>query len=199
MTTSTAIVKRGNKNSPARYRRGLSHYYPTLPDYITYDEAHELFNAATGNVRDYLLLAVMWYAGLRVSEALSLTPNHIRGSDFKVLGKGGKERYIPVKPILINDLLQYALAFNIGYNDQFFTISRCQAHRIINKYAAKAGIYRRLHCHLLRHGYAVNFLKQVPNLVYLQELLGHSSIETTRIYTRAALPDIRQAIEQVEM
>ncbi len=181
------------------YNRGLAHFYPPLPDYITYDEAHALLGAATGHIRDYLLMAVMWYAGLRVSEALALTPTSIRGTDFKVNGKGGKERYVPVKAALTSDLLHYALAFNIDFNGKFFTISRCQAHRIINKYAQKAGIYRRLHCHLLRHGYAVNFLKQVPNLVYLQELLGHSSIETTRIYTRAALPDIREAIDRVEM
>lgn len=197
MTTAVTIVKKRKGVIP--YHRGLAHYYPDLPDYITFNEAHAMFEAATGNIRNYLLLACMWYAGLRVSEALSLTLDHIRGNDFHIIGKGRKERYIPVKPILINDLVQYALAFHIGYHDKLFPISRCQAHRIINKYAQKAGLNRKVHCHLLRHGYGVNFLKQMPNLVYLQELLGHRSIETTRIYTRAALPDVREALEKVEM
>ena len=196
MTTALTVRK---ANKPAFYRRGLSHYYPSLPDYISYQEAHAILEATQGNIRDYLLIACMWYAGLRISEALSLTPNSIRGQDFRILGKGGKERFVPVKQSLVNDLLQYALAYKKAYNDRFFSITRSQAHRILNSYAQKAGLQRKVHCHLLRHGYAVNLLKQCPNLVYLQELLGHSSIETTRIYTRAAMPDIRQALENVEM
>jgi len=196
MTTALTVPKRGK---PIPYHRGLSHYYPALPDYISLDEAHAILEATQGHIRDYLLFSCMWYGGLRVSEALSLTPNNIRGQDLRVIGKGGKERYIPIKSSLINDLLQYALAYQIAYYHRFFSISRSQAHRLLNHYTQKAGIERKVHCHLLRHGYAVNFLKQVPNLVYLQELLGHSSIETTRIYTRAALPDVRQALESVEM
>lgn len=197
MTTKALTVIK--KAKPLIYRRGISQYYPDLPDYISFQEAHALFDAATGNIRDYLLMAVMWYAGLRVSEALSLTMDNLRGNDIRVKGKGGKWRVIPIKSSLVNDILQYGLAYHIGYHDRLFPITRCQAHRIINKYAEKAGFNRKVHCHLLRHGFAVNFLKQMPNLVYLQELLGHSSIETTRIYTRAALPDVRQALERVEM
>jgi len=194
MTTELTITKK-----PVPYRRGLSRYYPELPDYISYPEAHAILDATTGNIRDYLLFAVMWYAGLRVSEALSLTPDSIRGYDLRVLGKGNKWREIPVKPQLVNDLLQYAVSFHVDYRSRFFTITRFQAHKLLNKYARKAGIQRKIHCHLLRHGYATNFLKQANNIVYLQELLGHSSIESTRIYIRAALPDVRQALENVEM
>jgi len=196
MTTTAIAVKTAK---PAVYRRGLTHYFPELPDYISFDEAHALLDATTGHIRDYLLLALMWYAGLRVSEALSITLDSLRGNDLKIKGKGGKERIVPLKFGLVNDILQYGLAFKVGYYDKLFPITRCQAHRIINKYAQKAGLQRKVHCHLLRHGFAINFLKQMPNLVYLQELLGHSSIETTRIYTRAALPDVRQALEKVEM
>lgn len=196
MTTTAIAVKTAK---PTVYRRGLTHYYPELPDYISFDEAHALLDATTGHIRDYLLLALMWYAGLRVSEALSITLDSLRGNDLRVKGKGNKWRIIPLKAGLVNDLLQYGLAYKVGYHDKLFPITRCQAHRIINKYAQKAGLQRRVHCHLLRHGFAINFLKQMPNLVYLQELLGHSSIETTRIYTRAALPDVRQALEKVEM
>ena len=181
------------------YRRGLAHYYPELPDYISLPEAHAILDATTGNIRNYCLFALMWYGGLRVSEALALTVDNIRENDLRVLGKGNKPRIVPIRPQLVNDLLQYAIAFRIPYAQRLFPITRFQAHRLINKYARAAGIHRKVHCHLLRHGYAVNFLKQVPNLVYLQELLGHSSIETTRIYTRAAIPDVRAALENVEM
>lgn len=184
---------------PRQYKQGLSHYYPELPDFITLDEAHALFDATADHIRDYLLLALMWYGGLRVSEALSFSLDSLRQNDLRVKGKGDKWRIIPLKASLVNDLLQYGLAFNVGYHDRLFPIGRCQAHRLINKYAQKAGLQRKVHCHLLRHGFAVNFLKQMPNLVYLQELLGHSSIETTRIYVRAALPDVRLALEKVEM
>jgi len=193
---STEIIIAGKK--PAVYRRGLAHYYPALPDFITLPEAHAIFEAASRtSTRDYLLFSLLWHTGLRVSEALSLTLDSIRGTDIKVVGKGGKERYIPVEPSLINDLLRYAMETGITYHKRILAITRSHAHRLLNQYAVRAGIDRPLHCHLFRHGFAVNFLKQVPNLVYLQELLGHSSIETTRIYTRAALPDVRHALSQV--
>ena len=199
MTTKAIAVRTGKPVAGQVYHRGLTHYYPELPDYITFDEAHALFDACRGHVRDYLLLAVMWYAGLRVTEALSVSLDCLRGNDLRVRGKGGKWRIVPLKAPLVTDLLRYGVAYKLDYHAKLFTITRSQAHRIINKYAVLAGINRPVHCHLLRHGYAVNFLKQMPNLVYLQELLGHSSIETTRIYTRAALPDVRQALEKVEM
>lgn len=185
---------------PARYPRGeLARAYPELPDFITPDEAHSIMDAAAIKIRDYLLFATLWHTGLRISEALSLSLDSIRGCDIRVQGKGGKIRYVPVKPQLINDLLRYSLEIELPHGAPFFSISRSQAHRLLTKYALEAGIERPLHCHLFRHGFAVNFLRQMPNLVYLQELLGHSSIETTRIYVRAALPDVREAIKQVEM
>lgn len=195
---TTAIVPLNKK--PSRYSRGeLSRAYPELPDYITPGEAHAILEAASAKIRDYLLFALLWNTGARITEALSLSLEHIRDCDLRIRGKGDKIRYIPVKPQLINDLLHYALERQLPYNGLFFPISRSQAHRLLQKYALAAGIKKKVHCHLFRHGFAVNFLKQMPNLVYLQELLGHSSIETTRIYVRAALPDVREALKQVEM
>ena len=198
MTTALVATKPGQLKK-AFHSRGLSHYYPELPDYITYTEAHAILDATVGNIRDYLLFGIMWYAGLRISEALSLTLNDIRDNAIRVRGKGDRVRIIPIKPEVLNNLYPYAIEKKIQYQDKLFAISRSQAHRLLNKYARRAGISRPIHCHLLRHGFAVNFLRQVHNIVYLQELLGHSSIETTRIYTRAALPDVRAALEQVEM
>jgi integrase len=184
---------------PARFRRGdLSRAYPELPDYLTLDEAHAIIDAAQAKQRDCLLFSLLWQTGLRISEALSLTSDNIRAIDIRVKGKGGKVRVIPIKPQLINQLLRYALDKHIPYGEPFFNITRSQAHRLANKYAVAAGITRKVHCHLFRHGFAVNFLRQTGNIVYLQELLGHSSIETTRIYVRAALPDVREALEKVE-
>ena len=198
MTTALVTTKPGQLKK-AFHSRGLSHYYPELPDYITYNEAHAILDAATPNIRDYLLFSILWNTGLRISEALSLTLNDVRDNSIRVKGKGGKIRIVPIKDRVLNNLYPYAIEKKIQYQDKLFPISRSHAHRLLNKYARQAGIHRPLHCHLLRHGFAVNFLKQVHNIVYLQELLGHSSIETTRIYTRAALPDVRAALEQVEM
>lgn len=196
---TTALVP--TKRTPApRYRRGdLSRAYPELPDYLTPTEAHAILEAAAVKIRDYLLFAVLWYTGARISEALTLTSDSIRDCDLRIHGKGGKMRYIPVRPQLINNLLKYALEIQLPYGQPFFAITRSQAHRLLNKYAAQAGINRKVHCHLFRHGFATNFLKQTGNIIYVQQLLGHSSIESSRIYVRAALPDVREAIAKVEM
>ena len=195
MTTALVPVKKG-KFIPQR--RGMEHYYPPLPDYIITDEAQRIIEAAKDKPRDYLFFELLWNSGLRVSEALSLTPSHFRDNALRVKGKGGKWRVIPLKGVFFTQMVIYCHDKFKAY-DLIFPFTRSQAHRLLSKYAKRAGIERKLHCHLFRHGFAVNFLKQVPNLVYLQELLGHSSIETTRIYTRAALPDVREAIEKMVM
>ncbi len=183
-------------------RLDLATAYPELPDYLTPGEAHAIIEATT-NRRDYLLFRVLWGTGQRISEALSLTLENIRDTDIRVKGKGGKVRMIPVKDDLISELLRYAVDLKLDYNQPVFHsnpavfLSRSWAHRLLKKYAGIAGIKRNVNLHLFRHGYAVNFLKQVPNLVYLQQLLGHSSILTTRIYIRSAMPDIREALKEV--
>jgi len=196
MTTDIIQVK---QTKPVRYRRGdLARAYPELPDYLTLAEAHAIIDAATARPRDHILFNLLWHTGLRISEALSLTSDNIRDCDIRVKGKGGRVRVIPVKPQVINELLRYALDNRIAYGERFFNITRSQAHRLLNKYADRAGINRKVHCHLFRHGFATNFLKQTGNIIYVQDLLGHRSIESTRIYVRAALPDVREALEKVE-
>jgi len=201
-TTGVTVI---SNSKPARFHRGdLTRAYPELPDYLTLDDAHAIIEAARvdqreqGSFRDALLFELLWRTGMRISEALSFTLNMVRENDIRIKGKGGKIRIIPLDPITITNLYAHAMYNKISVETPLFNISRSQAHRLLNKYAKAAGITRPVHCHLFRHGFAVNFLRQTGNIVYLQDLLGHSSIETTRIYVRAALPDVREAIAKVE-
>lgn len=191
---------------PVRFRRGdLTRVYPELPDYLTPPEVHAIIEATRGKPRDCLLFNLLWHTGCRITEILNLTLDMIRPSlsdspftDLRIKGKGDKVRIVPIPGFLVAELYQHALRTEIEATKPLFSISRSQAHRLLTKYAAAAGITRPVHCHLFRHGFAVNFLRQTGNIVYLQDLLGHSSIETTRIYVRAALPDVREALGKVE-
>jgi len=200
MTTRIIPVPPGGVKRYHRFhpRGDLTRAYPELPDYLTPDDAHAIIEAAAPRPRDRLLFNLLWNTGMRISEALSFTLNMVRDNDIRIIGKGGKVRVIPVKSQVVTELYAYAMKNHLDYYYPFFNITRSQAHRLLNKYAKAAGITRPVHCHLFRHGFAVNFLRQTGNIVYLQDLLGHNSIETTRIYVRAALPDVREALEKVE-
>ncbi len=182
-------------SKPARYRRSmLGRALPDLPDYLTPDEVHAMITAAPPD--DALLITLLWQSGARISEALGLRPESIRGNDLRVLGKGKKERLIPVPVDLINALLRRSVE-RTGPG-RLFPITRSAADKLVKRAAARAGITRPVHCHLFRHGYAVNVLRQTGNIAYVQKLLGHADIETTMIYARAAMPDVREALKGVQ-
>lgn len=172
----------------------------SLPSYLTEEEVEILLNipdiSKPLGLRDKTMLEVLYATGMRVSELCSLTLKSLndRAGFFLVMGKGSKERIVPVGEIALDWIKRYVFEargkiLKNKITDAFFVTSRGKAMTrqniwiLITSYARKAGITKRLSPHTLRHSFATHLLKNGADLRSLQILLGHSDISTTQIYT----------------
>jgi integrase/recombinase XerD len=145
-------------------------------------------------LRDIAVLELLFATGVRVSELCSLTVDDVNLAEgyIKIYGKGSKERIVQIgiEDVLVA-LQKYKEAFGHPENsDAFFFINRLgnrlseQSVRfMINKYANKSGIHIHITPHMYRHSFATLLLEEDVDIRYIQQLLGHSSIVTTQIYT----------------
>lgn len=170
-----------------------------LPTYLTVEEVEALLNAPDmtkeNGIRDRAMLEIMYSSGLRVSELLSLTKGNINMEKgiITIVGKGSKERRVPIGDYALEYLHKYLhdvrdkkrnLKTNIIFLNHFNkSISRQYFHRIIKDYAKKVGINKEIFPHTLRHSFATHLLENGAKLRVVQEMLGHSDVSTTQIYT----------------
>ncbi|MBB1437356.1 site-specific tyrosine recombinase XerD [Shewanella sp. SG41-4] len=159
--------------------------------------------------RDKAMLELLYATGLRVTELVSLTMEQIslRQGLVRVMGKGGKERLVPLGELAITAVEQYikfarAELLNMKQSDVLFPSRRGQMmtrqtfwHRI-KLYAARAGIQCHLSPHTLRHAFATHLLNHGADLRVVQLLLGHSDLSTTQIYTHVAKVRLQQLHSQ---
>ncbi len=157
-------------------------------------DADEVFR-----LRDMALLELLYGSGLRISEALGLDVNDIRpeSGHVQVLGKGGKERIVPLSDTCMTALRRWLAVRNSvppvhGERAAFLgrrgkRLDRRQAARILQERAAEAGIPQHISPHDLRHSFATHLLEGGADLRAVQELLGHSRISTTQRYTHLNL------------
>jgi integrase/recombinase XerD len=172
-----------------------------LPDALSLDEVEALINASNlkdwQGIRDRALLEVLYATGMRVSEAAGLQIKDVNMDVgfIKCLGKGQKERIVPVGKKAREALTRYMEKTrpglvkknpqepNIFVNRFGRRISRQSLWNIVKVCAAKARIKKRLTPHTLRHSFATHLLERGADLRIVQELLGHANISTTQIYT----------------
>ncbi len=171
-----------------------------LPSFLTPDEVERLLQAPDLSTpqgqRDRALLELLYASGLRVSELASLTLGQISldTNEIRVLGKGSKERMVlmgePAAEALRSYLEQGRPKLVRGKrNDALFLnrygqrLAERQVQRILQQYAKKSGIGKRVHPHLLRHTFATHLLDGGADLRVVQELLGHARLSSTQIYT----------------
>ena len=174
-----------------------------LPKSLTESEVEALLHAPDINkplgLRDRAMLELLYASGLRVSELVGLNYGQVnlRQGVVRVIGKGDKERLVPLGEECIAWLQRY---FEEGrpelikgrINDALFptrrgaVMSRQAFWHIVKKYAAQAGIRKPLSPHVLRHAFATHLLNHGADLRVVQMLLGHSDISTTQIYTHIA-------------
>ena len=175
-----------------------------LPDTLSEDEVEALLsapNVATAmGFRDRAMLELLYATGLRVTELVSLQLRNLnlRQGVLKVVGKGDKERLVPLGEEAIDwvsgfiDLHRQALMHRNGPNDVLFPSNRGRMMTrqafwyLIKRHAAEAGISRQLSPHSLRHAFATHLLNHGADLRVVQLLLGHSDLSTTQIYTHVA-------------
>lgn len=157
--------------------------------------------------RDHALLECLYSAGLRVSEALSLTTSsYLPEAGFLTIrGKGGKERLAPVGSQMKHSLERYlqegrAKLIKKSTTESMFlnmrggALSRISAFRLVRRYALEAGITSYTSPHSLRHSFATHLLEGGADLRVIQELLGHSDISTTQVYTHPDRDFLRSTV-----
>ena len=183
-----------------------------LPSVLSTDEVDALLDCFDLNkeveIRDKAMLETMYASGLRVSELLSLelgNINFVQGY-IKTKGKGSKERIIPIGEFALEYLSLYidkVRRCNVGYKTKYVflnkegkPISRQYFWRKVKEYALRANIYTEISPHTLRHSFATHLLENGANLREVQEMLGHSKIETTQIYTHISTKRIISAYDQ---
>ncbi len=153
--------------------------------YLTEEDIKQLIGGCKKE-RDRLLILVLFQTGLRISEALALTPVSIRSFDGKpaleILGKGKKLRLVAMPVNLGEKLESYAYRARIEPRMRFFEINRSRAWQILNEAREAAGIEKRVFPHLLRHSDAIIRLRKTGNPKALQYHLGHNSPAMTLRY-----------------
>jgi len=171
--------------------------------YLSPDEvqilAQEARKSRNGD-RDYLFILFLYQTGVRISEALSLTPSKIYQFDSKpvieVIGKGKKLRIVSCPESLAKRLKAYGNKRNIGLNERFFPFNRIRGWQIIKEAAGKARFEKRVFPHLLRHSDAIERLRQTGNPKALQHHLGHSSISMVMRYLSTLTQEESLRIQQ---
>ena len=167
-----------------------------LPHILTVEEMERLLNFMPVKYEDFLdraILEVLYSSGLRVSELVNLQKKSIDFEEgmIKVIGKGQKERIIPIGSKALESIKRYINVKPSDYDndDYFFVNKKCKSiniryiQRMIKKRCLLAGIHKDISPHTLRHSFASHILQSSGNLRVVQELLGHSNINTTQIYT----------------
>ena len=178
-------------NSPKFYRR--------LPEILSIEEVDNLLDIKTDNAFDYrnkAMLELMYSSGLRVSELVSLKLSDIdlENKIVRCIGKGNKERIVPIGDYALDYLKKYIDEYRPElkkgyYTDSLFLnnhgkeITRQGFFLIIKKIAKEKKKKKNITPHMLRHSFATHLLNNGADLRTIQEMLGHSNISTTQIYT----------------
>ena len=192
--------------------------FPTIgrhiPEVLTYEEIVSMLDTIDLSQqfghRNKAIIEVMYGCGLRVSEVISLNISNIYIKDefIKVIGKGDKERLIPIGKKTLKELMLYIRGERLHqdikpkFSDKVFisargtSLTRQSVFLLIKSLAEKAGIKKTISPHTLRHSFATHLLEGGADLRAVQQMLGHSSISTTEIYTHISDEYLRQVILQ---
>ncbi len=160
------------------------------PIYLTKLEVKKIINSIS-NKKHKLMIKLLYSAGLRVSELVQLKVSDLDIDDsigWVRLGKGSKDRMFIIAKRLREELRDFVLFKELGYNDYVFNgrnghISIETVYRIVKKATKKAEIRKNVHPHTFRHSFARHLVDNKTNIYDVQFLLGHKDVDTTRVYT----------------
>ncbi|QIG90198.1 site-specific tyrosine recombinase XerD [Chryseobacterium sp. POL2] len=183
-----------------------------LPDTLSFEDIEKIINSIdTSNdlgQRNRCILEVLYACGLRVSELIDLKISNLNLKEhyLKVQGKGNKIRLVPLAEYtatILRDYIKDVRAkgkINKKFEDVIFlnsrgsSMSRVIVFLIIKELTDRAGVNKNISPHTFRHSFATHLLQNGADLRYIQEMLGHSSITTTQIYTRLETEELRDVI-----
>ena len=181
-----------------------------LPDLLTTDEIDALIASidpsTTKGIRDRAIIELLYSCGLRVSELTALRLGDLFfGEGFiRVLGKGEKQRLVPISEIARERISAYLDERRLSesnhdtlfLNNRGTALTRVMIFTIIKEAAARAGIEKQISPHTLRHSFATHLLEGGAGIRQVQELLGHESILTTEIYTHLNIGHLKESIDK---
>jgi integrase/recombinase XerD len=195
---------------------GITHHNPTetidppktaraLPDVLTQREVEQILAqplpASTDRkslwMRDKAILEVLYATGIRVTELVTMKLSDVSAETgiVRVLGKGSKERLVPIGPEALAWVARYerecrsllqrrGSTQNVLFlNARGTPMTRMAIWKIVQSYTRKSGVTKEVHPHTFRHSFATHLLEGGADLRAVQEMLGHSDISTTQIYT----------------
>ncbi|MBD8017183.1 MULTISPECIES: site-specific tyrosine recombinase XerD [Kaistella] len=183
-----------------------------LPDTLSFQDVERIIKAINLSTdlgrRNHCMIEVLYGCGLRVSELIDLKISNInfKESYLKVDGKGDKSRFVPLAHFTAKLIKQYITEVRSKYkvnkkcedilflNSRGSAMSRVIVFIIIKELTEKAGINKKISPHTFRHSFATHLLQNGADLRYIQEMLGHSSITTTEIYTHLKNEELRDVI-----
>lgn len=178
-----------------------------LPKYLTIEEVDKLLDIKLTNPLDYrnkAMLELLYATGARISELLSLEMNQVDLDEcfIRIMGKGKKERIIPIADVTLKHLILYINYYRplilktktssyLFLNKNGERMSRQGFFKIIKEYCKTAGINKEVSPHILRHSFATHLLNNGADLRIIQELLGHENLSTTEIYSHISNEKIK--------
>ena len=178
-----------------------------LPVVLSVEEVRAILKAAP-NERDRAILEVLYGCGLRVSEVCSLKISEVYLKDMfvKVMGKGSKERLVPMAPSTASAIMDYLSVrpeSDAGCEDVLFlnrfgrALSSVAVFKMVKSVALVAGVDKNLSPHTFRHSFATHLVENGADLRVVQEMLGHESILTTEIYTHVDSTTWQREIKEI--
>lgn len=181
-----------------------------LPSFLSVEETTRLMEAPAGDSfaarRDRAILETLYSTGLRVSELVNLRVRDVDliGGTLRTVGKGRKERMVPMGSYSIQAIRAYLKVLTPSETEPDRPLFRNQrrgrltdrsVRRILNRYLLQVSVDRKISPHSLRHSFATHLLDRGADLRSVQELLGHSSLSTTQIYTHVTTERLKKVYE----
>ena len=179
-----------------------------LPSVLTVDEVDKLLNIDLNDMYDYrnkAMLELLYASGLRVSELINLKVEDVDMENdlVKTLGKGSKMRIIPFGNYALEALKKYIYEYRSDFikkevseylflNNHGKKMTRQGFFKILKGIALKQGIEKEISPHTIRHSFATHLLNGGADLRSIQEMLGHSNLATTQIYTNISREELKK-------
>lgn len=185
-----------------------------LPDTLSESEINEIIHqidlSKPEGERNRAMIETLYSCGLRVSEMISLKISDLFFEEgfIRVIGKGNKQRFVPVNSYMIKlivtykDLVRSSIKVQYGFEDTLFLnrrgkqLTRNMVFMILKDLCVSAGITKQVSPHTLRHSFATHLLENGADLRAIQQMLGHESITTTEIYMHLDKSHLKQVVEQ---
>lgn len=195
------LINEGRAQEDAGLLLETPHLKRKLPEVLSVEEISRILEAPDTElplgIRDRAILEVFYGSGLRVSEVINLKLDNLLSDEslLRVFGKGSKERIVPLGDEAMYWLKIYlgrtrpGLSCGLDSKNHIFLnrfgkpFSRMGVWKIVRKYVLAANISKRIYPHIFRHSFATHLLENGADLRAVQEMLGHSDISTTQIYT----------------